>query len=124
MTSFCPAQFLLVRPDIERNPLLGPDPVEEGEVLVGEQLLPQVVAALDDHGHQPPAAEVAVGAGLADPLDLLGPGLLQHGGAGVLRVPLEAGLGLGRVDTLGQSPPDVSSLTRNLIKITSDVTQT
>ena len=103
---------LLVGADIKRDPLLSPDPVEEGEILVSQQFLSQIVSTLHDHGHKSPAVKVTVGAGLPDPLDLLGPGLLEDGGAGVLGIPLEARLGLGRVDTLAQSPPDVPSLNK------------
>ena len=86
--------------------------MQEGEILISQQFLSQIVSALHDHGHKSPAVKVAVGAGLPDPLDLLGPGLLEDGGAGVLRVPLEARLGLGGVNTLAQSPSDVSSLNK------------
>ena len=38
------------------------------------------------------------------------PGLLQHGSTRILGVSLEPGLGPRGVDTLGQPPPDVTSL--------------
>ena len=83
--------------------------LQEGEVLVGQQLLSQVVPALDDDGQQPPAGQRAVRGAVPDPAHLLRPGLLENTGAGVLRVPLEAAAGRG-LHVLGQPPADIASL--------------
>ncbi len=59
-----------VRPDPEGQVLLLPDVPQHLQQLVGEELLAQVVAALDDDGEQAPVLQVPVGGGLPDAADL------------------------------------------------------
>jgi hypothetical protein len=65
--------------------------LEHLEDLACHELLPEVIAALDDDGHELPVGQVSIGGGLADAAHLLLPRLLQGGSTRVLGVTLQWG---------------------------------
>ncbi|KAH9405234.1 hypothetical protein TYRP_001077 [Tyrophagus putrescentiae] len=69
----------------ERDPLRRPYPRQRLQHLVGEHLLAEVVAALDDGRTEAPGGQVAVGGGVADARHLPLPGLFEGRGGGILR---------------------------------------
>ena len=66
----------LVRPHIERHSFLLPNSLKKREILIGKQLLSQIIPTLDNHRHELPARQVTIGRATLNPGNLFLPRLL------------------------------------------------